>query len=45
MPFSIKAFGWWLSQSQRHRTLRSFTGAAIICFLFAVEVAVLWQLL
>ena len=46
MPLFIKALGWWLFPKSEASKLRvNFAGAALTFFLFAVEVAALWNLL
>lgn len=46
MPLFIKAFGWWLfPKAGESKTRVDAAGTAIICVLFAIEVAALWHLL
>jgi antibiotic biosynthesis monooxygenase (ABM) superfamily enzyme len=46
MPLFIKALGWWLfPKSEASKVAINFAGTALIFFLYAAEVAVLWKLL
>jgi hypothetical protein len=46
MPLFIKALGWWLfPKSEASKVAINFAGTAVIFFLYAAEVAVLWNLL
>jgi antibiotic biosynthesis monooxygenase (ABM) superfamily enzyme len=46
MPLFIKAFGWWLfPKPEASKISVNIAGTAVIFVLFAIEVAVLWNLL
>jgi antibiotic biosynthesis monooxygenase (ABM) superfamily enzyme len=45
MPWCVRWFGWWLFPKGPEAAALTARGVGIICFLFAVEVVVLWKLL
>jgi hypothetical protein len=45
MPLCVRWFGWWLFQKPENDQGRSLRGTALLCLLFAMEVAILWRLL
>jgi hypothetical protein len=45
MPLFVRWFGWWLFPADASTWPVTSKGMAILIFLFALEVAALWQLL